>query len=198
MSITAVTTRQASQVRKLAIDKKVDRATFQVALDNGAFVRFLESLKASTSLASTFDLATGICRFAVDFGKTLEEMIAAGRYDWRNEDITAARFPIIGTGMVTVDAKLFHFGKDMSSDAVERELKAAGYRAATIAELLAFGATFPEVQRQFPVVALGSVGSVSGDRRVPCLRRWFVERNLDLRWRDDDWRGDYRFLAVRM
>ncbi len=149
------------------------------------------------SVAPALDFTTGICRFVVDFGKSLEEMIAAGCYDLKNDDITAARFPISGGGTVSVDAKLFHFNRTMTSDAVERELEAAGYRSATIAELLAFGASFPEVQRQFPVIALGSVGSVNGHRFVPCLIRLDAERYLDLYWHDLDWHDFCRFLAVR-
>ena len=148
-------------------------------------------------VAPVIDLATGICRFVVDFGKSLEEMIAAGKYDWRNNDITSARFPITGGGRVSVDAKLFHFNRTMTSDEVGRELDKAGYRSATIAELLAFGAAFPEVQRQFPVIALGSVGSVFGFRLVPCLRRRGAERNLYLSWHDGAWDDVCRFLAVR-
>lgn len=46
-------------------------------------------------------------------------------------------------------------------------------------------------------VAHGSVGSVNGNRNVPYLNRWNDERNLNLNWHDNDWNGDYRFLAVR-
>lgn len=150
-------------------------------------------------LAPAIDLATGICRFTIDFGKSLEEMIAAGKYDWRNNEITAARFPITGGGTVMVDGKLFHFNRNTTTDEVERELDKAGYRAATIAELLAFGASFPEVQRQFPVIALGSVGLVGGDRRVPYLHGHDAGRSLGLRWRDGvGWDDACRFLAVRL
>jgi len=38
---------------------------------------------------------------------------------------------------------------------------------------------------------------VGGDRHVPCLSRGASGRGLDLGWWDDDWVGDYRFLAVR-
>lgn len=148
-------------------------------------------------VAPVIDIATGICRFVVDFGKSLEEMIAAGRYDWKNDDITAKRFPRSGSGTVTVDAKLFHFNHTMTSDAVERELEAAGYRSATIAELLAFGAAFPEVQRQFPVVALGSVTRVFGYRSVPYLSGRGAGRRLNLSWSGLDWDVVCRFLAVR-
>lgn len=149
-------------------------------------------------LTPALDLVTGICSFIVDFGKSFEEMVAAGRYDWSDPNFTPERFPIVGSGTVATDAKLFHFGRDMKSDAVERELAAAGYRSATLAELLAFGAAFPEVQRQFPVIALGSVSWVGGVRRVPALGWRGAERRLDLPWNVHDWLGLCRFLAVRL
>ena len=41
-----VTTAQLEAVRKMAREKKVGRAAFQAALDNGSFARFLDQLKA--------------------------------------------------------------------------------------------------------------------------------------------------------
>lgn len=200
MTNKGVTRGQALQTRKMAIDKGVHRDAYQSALDDGTLARFLDTIKERKSgngVQPTIDLATGICRFTVDFGRSLEQMIADGHYDRRNNDITAARFPISGSGKVRVEGKLFPFNRYMSSDQVERELDAAGYRVATIAELLAFGASFPDVQRQFPVVALGSVAMVCGYRYVACLGRDGARRSLHLGWRDDDWRDCYRFLAVR-
>ncbi len=173
-----------------------------LATDKGAadMERLVEAVlnAFAAPLAPVIDLATGICRFTVDFTKTLEEMIAAGKYDWRNNVITSQLFPIVGNGTVVVDAKLFHFGRSTTSNEVERELETAGYRSATIAELLAFGASFPEVQRQFPVIALGSVTKVSGGRSVPCLVRHGAERSLDLDWRGRVWGDACRILAVRI
>lgn len=121
---------------------------------------------------STIDPATGICSFAVDF-------------------------PVSGGEMVVVDAKLFHFNCTMTSDAVERELEAAGYRSAVFAELLAFGAEYPEVQRQFPVIALGSVAEADGVRCVPVLGKDGTARTLFRIRCDSDWFDACRFLAVR-
>lgn len=46
MSHKPVTTAQTECLRKMANDKKLSRAAFQAALDNGAFGRFLDQLKA--------------------------------------------------------------------------------------------------------------------------------------------------------
>ncbi len=53
MSYKPVTTPQTENLRKVANDKKVGRALFQQALDNGSFARFLDSLKADEQTGYT-------------------------------------------------------------------------------------------------------------------------------------------------
>lgn len=133
----------------------------------------------------------------VDYDKSLEEMIAAGRYDWKNSDITADRFPVKGKGKKKAEVELVHFNRDISSEDAIAEMDKLGLRPATIEELLAFGAANPDIQRKFPIVALGSVAEVSGSRFVAYLRRVWSERSLSLGWFAFDWNPDCRFLAVR-
>jgi hypothetical protein len=151
----------------------------------------------------------------VDYGtekklRTLEEMIVAGRYDWKNNDITAKRFQITGVGQLEFEGKLFRFNRDISSDNAERLIKADDpvnpWNLGKIEHLLSFGEKFPEEQRKYPIVGLGSVAEVRGCRRVPYLRRLDSKRDLHrldskrdlgLGWRDDDWGALSRFLAVR-
>jgi len=143
-------------------------------------------------------LAENCYKVLVDYGQTLQQMIANGKYDYANSDITSGNFPMTGNGKQEVVVKLVHFGRDMASDAVLKEFEARGLRAATLPELLAFGATYPEKQRKFPIVALGSVWrDRDGDRRVPCLGRSGSERELDLSWADYGWSDYCRFAAVR-
>ena len=47
----------------------------------------------------------------IDYGKTLEQVLEAGKYDWVNSDVTPDRFPIKGTGVVEREAKIVHFGR---------------------------------------------------------------------------------------
>lgn len=137
-------------------------------------------------------------RVAVDYGQTLAQMIANGKYDNANSDINQNNFPVSSNGKQDVVIELVHFGRDMESEAVLKELDARGLRAATLPELLAFGASCPEKQREFPIVALGSVWrSRSGFRHVPSLGRYGSGRELSLLWFDDWWDDDCRFTAVR-
>jgi hypothetical protein len=73
------------------------------------------------------------------------------------------------------------------------------WRSATLAELLAFGAKYPDAQRKNPIVALASVAWVGGFRGVACLCEDGSGRCLSLRlgWWDDGWRSHFRFLRVR-
>jgi hypothetical protein len=101
-------------------------------------------------------------------------------------------------GSVEFEARLFHFDRFISSEkAIESITCNASWEPAKIEHLLAYGATCPEEQRQYPIIGLGSVAVVRGDRDVPCLRRIVAARGLGLRWWDDYWDGTYRFLAVR-
>ncbi len=137
-------------------------------------------------------------RIMVDYTKSLAEMITAGRYDWKNDDITEKRFPVKGEGTKEFVCELVHPNRGISSENALKEIEKSGkLRPATIEELLAFGATFPEIQRQLPVVALGSSAEVRGDCGVPCLLRDDSERILDLRWFERVWGDRFRFLAVR-
>lgn len=134
----------------------------------------------------------------VDYSRNLPEMTKAGRYDFASEYITAENFPVIGEGKAELEIVLVHFDREMESDDVLAEFEKLGLRAITLPELLAFGETHPEVQREFPIVALGSVwADPNGDRRVPYLGRWYGLRRLRLYWFESGWRDGCRFGAVR-
>jgi|SRR3989338_7706254 len=143
-------------------------------------------------------LAKNCYKVFVDYGQTLQQMIANGKYDYANSDITSGNFPTTANdGKQEVVVELAHFGRDMESDAVLKKFEARGLRAATLPELLAFGATYPEKQREFPIVALGSVRRRDVDRVVPYLNGDGSKRLLYLSWIDNRWNGRCRFAAVR-
>ena len=152
-------------------------------------------------------LAQTVLRYAAMFGNVrlvigdydvpLASMIAAGRYDYVNKNITAANFPITGTGKIVSVITLVSFHRDIGSDDAVAELAYLGFEPARIEHACAFGAQYPDVQRKFPIVFLGSVWEGPGAYRgVPCLLDWHEKRGLDLgywgRWSRDD-----RFAAVR-
>lgn len=134
----------------------------------------------------------------VDYSKSLADMILAGAYDWVNSDITSEHFPVKGKGKVELNPELVHYGQGMSSDEIVQDMDKRGLRPGTLAELLAFGAKYPDKQREFPIVALGSVWQVrDGNRFVAFLHSNDSKRKLFLNVWDGDWCGGYRFLAFR-
>ncbi len=130
--------------------------------------------------------------------QSLEQMIVAGHYDWSNSDITPGCFPITSEAG-EYEYKLFHFDRDIESDEAERLIEEAGsgWENAKNEHLLAFGSKFPEEQRKFPIVELGSVALVNGYRYVSYLDRYDSYRGLGLSRRDGWWYRYCRFLAVR-
>ena len=134
----------------------------------------------------------------VNYDLLLERMIEDGKYDWSNNDITANNFPMEGKVNVEVTIELVHFNRVMESDEVQKELDKQGLRPATLPELLAFAARYPDKQREFPIVALGSVWRSFGGRRdVPYLWSRSSGRGLGLSWLDRRWSILCHFAAVR-
>jgi len=142
--------------------------------------------------------AGGIYLVSVDYGRSVEDGVEAGQYDWSNSDITSRNFPTKRKGTAEVAVELVHFNRCISTEGALKNLDSMDMRPAEIHELLAFGEKYPDVQRKFPIVAPGSVWQYRhGDRKVPCLSRDGSGRDLDLRWIGDAWDELCRFAAVR-
>jgi hypothetical protein len=87
--------------------------------------------------------------------------------------------------------------RDASTDEVLAEMDRRGLRPALYEELLGFAEKYPDEQRKYPIVALGSEACVDGGRRVASLWHDGFGRCLCLGWVDGGWYGCCRFLAVR-
>jgi hypothetical protein len=149
-------------------------------------------------LVKSISVVQQTLKVIVDYTQPLAEMIKAGNYNWVNSDITAEHFPMKGEGKQEKEVFLFHFGKDMTSEQVIVEMEKRGYRPAKIEDLSALGVAYPELQKQFPIVALGSVWQGPlGYRHVPFLVWYGAKRDLYLCWFGYDWYECCRFLALR-
>ena len=155
---------------------------------------FRTMLKLNAVMPETF-------RMNVDYGLPLEAMIAAGHYDWKNGNLTGKLFPIKGDGIVEFEACLFHFNRVIESKDAIKAIKAADkdnpWSAAKVEQVLSFGAVCPEEQCKYPIIGLGSVAEIGGNRYVPVLWGYGSERGLGLDWFGSGWGGGCRFLAVR-
>lgn len=142
--------------------------------------------------------ASNLYPLTVDYSRSVADGIRAGHYDWVNQDITARHFPTEKSGCTRVLVELLHLDRNASAEEVLAEMEARGLRPADLHELLAEGEKYPEIQREFPVVALGSAWRGSGgDRRVPYIRRDGSRRLLGLGWTESAWDGHCRFAVVR-
>ncbi len=149
-------------------------------------------------MTTTTNAAVTTYPVTIDYRKPLDEMVKAGRYNYANPDITAEHFSIQGEGEVAVELVLVHFDHNIESDDAVAELNRLGLEPARLEHACAFGEKYPDVQRQFPIVFLGSVWSDAfGDRHVPCLDDWSGRRGLYLDCWVGEWGRDYRFAAVR-
>lgn len=132
-----------------------------------------------------------------DYNTSLAELVAAGNYDYVSPDITEEHFPV-GQGQPDIETFLVHFHRAMSSENVVSEMQHHDLRPATMPELLAFGAQYPNSQDEFPILALGSMWEDSNGYRRAGRIFWHPnDRRLDLGWDDDsEWNQLYHFLAI--
>ncbi len=134
----------------------------------------------------------------VDETKTVEDLVTEGKYDWSNSNVTSENFSCPENGTkIEKNIVLFHFGKEMTSEQVIAKMDKAGYRPGIIHELLALGIVQPDLQREFPIIALGSVCLLDGDLVVVDLVESAGERGLGLALFVHDWTAKCRFLGVR-
>jgi len=129
------------------------------------------------------------------FTISLASLIDLGKYDNVNPEIKEENFPIDGQIKLDEETRLFHFGKDMSTETVKEEMDKEGWKPATIWHLLFFGIKNPEEQKKYPIIALGSVW-----RGLVAVLYWYDidrRRRLGLSGLDCKWGGHCRFLAVR-
>jgi hypothetical protein len=134
----------------------------------------------------------------LDYCLTLEQMITAGNYGYANQSITAQEFPLTGKGKVEAEVILVHFNRVVMSDEAVKEMLDMGLNPGKIEHLLALGAEHPNLQKQFPIIYLGSSShKPNGERTVPCLGYWDNERVLSLDWCDRGWIDRCRFIGIR-
>lgn len=129
---------------------------------------------------------------------SLPDRISRGKYDSVNSDITEEHFPMSIVADYDVEYDLFRFNRDISSEDAIQEMERDGFRPAMLTELLALGEAQPGLQKQFPIIALGSVWRISSNcHHVPALHWDGGRRRLFLSWFESDWFTPYRFLGVR-
>ena len=136
----------------------------------------------------------------VNNGQSVEEAVKAGGYDWKSGYFTNEHFPSTCSGTENVSLHLVHFGREMTTEEALEELDGQNLQPATIGDLLALGANSDtrDLQRQFPIVALGSYWDGPYNcRNVPALLGDNNGRDASMFWIKRPWEEDMRFLAVK-
>lgn len=126
---------------------------------------------------------------------SLLELIALGNYNLANPDINPEHFPFDKSVNPYEETRIFYFNNhQMSRKGVAIEMGKEGWKPATIWHLLILGIKNPELQKHFPIIALGSVWC----ELVPCLFHENGKRILILYRRiGGGCDENCRFLAVR-
>lgn len=134
----------------------------------------------------------------IDYDKSAEEIMAAGKYDWVDGGVNSANFPPKQKGMAKIAVELLHFGWRISTPEAISKMEEMGYRPAELYEIAFLGKQHPDVQREFFIAALGSEWrDKKRNRFVPVLCALRGERHFRLSWGGGGWDGFFRFAAVK-
>ncbi|MEK7611754.1 MAG: hypothetical protein AAB407_00160 [Patescibacteria group bacterium] len=136
----------------------------------------------------------------VNYDLSVEAAVRLGRYDRVKSDIKSRNFSTKCSGLAEVAVGLIHLNRISSIYDVRDEISRMGYCPIGLYELLALGEHYPNLQREFPIVALASVWRVPGGchvREVPYLAGDSSDRSLGLRNLEASWPEFFRFAAIR-
>lgn len=109
-------------------------------------------------------------RFTVNYDLAVEDALKIGQYKWIDSNITSERFPTKREGVAEVAIELVHLDQLIAPGRAREELIMMNYYLVELRELIAFSAKYPNVQREFPIVALrsGCIGAYN-DSYFPLL-----------------------------
>lgn len=111
-------------------------------------MKFCEIYKVVVDYGKTY-------KVVVDYGKSIDEMIKAGNYNSQSyQPFDCYDIHVEGEGQHEVELVLVHANRKINSSEMMEELESLGLMPAKMEHLLAFGATYPEAQKQFKIVAL--------------------------------------------
>ncbi len=144
---------------------------------------------------------------AVDYDQRFSELISGCDYDYVGDDVAEKHFPtpldLVGKQLV-VSARLFDFSPrnnnpcaSIDSKEVVANMLKDGYRPAIPIELLSLVATYPTLQREFPIAALGSPWRRFLTSYVVHVYNFNKRSNLETRRLSDNWYPGCRFLGIR-
>lgn len=190
---TNLTSQQLTKLLSLLEQKQVTPMRFQAVMESGILADVFSqnaNLDDRDSIRASLRLWAGMpedMRFVTVGGMTFEERLEENggllaeseyrvvnlntRHDLMRKEFggTFARYEYGGyTESRQLLGKLFRFPQKIKPEDAVRTMQQDGFEPATLEELMAFGTTFPELQEEFWIYALGSV-FYWGVERVPAL-----------------------------
>jgi len=131
-------------------------------------------------------------------GRSTEELVAAGNYGYAHSCVTSDNFPVRSTSPTVREIVLLAFDREVSSEDAIAEVTRHDLARPEYEDALYFGAAYPDVQRERPVVFLHEPWlGFFGRRDVVCLWTNAGRRELGLVGFDDPRARDDRLAFVR-
>lgn len=150
-----------------------------------------DAVLAACDPARVFSIALG-------GGRSTEDLVAAGRYGYAHSCVTSDNFPVRplrarGRGLV-----LLSLGREVTTEAAVAEASLRGLDRPVYEDALHFGATFPDLALDRPVVFLHDPWfGFFGRRDVISLWQNAGRRELGLEDFEGPWAAHWRFAFVR-
>lgn len=146
-------------------------------------------------------------QLVVDYGrkigyiKALKREIDRCKFSRVSKKITPQRFPLSGkfnNKLITQNARVFNFHKNISSEEVIAIMKKYSYRPANLLEIVTFVQQHPLTGEKMSLISLDSIFiDKYGYRLVPIIRRGPDYYNLELFHLDGCWIKSDTFLGIR-
>ncbi len=155
-------------------------------------------LKKQSPFDATITKRDEVFNVTVNRNQTIADGITAGQYDWVHASINDSNFQCTCSGIESTEIILVHFNKVMDIEDVLLRLEKRNLCPADLRELLAIGEQFPDKQKQFIILALGSVWQDSeGIPYIQYLDWNDSKRRLGMDWPAHGWNRSGRFVALR-
>ncbi|MEI6238291.1 MAG: hypothetical protein WCP15_02005 [bacterium] len=132
------------------------------------------------------EIENSVYDITVNHNETLSQMITSAKYTGKNdfvsELITPANIPLYvsgGKGEEKIQISLIKLDKAMNNSDIPSFLGNKGYRPATVEELLAFSAKYPDMQKKYFITNISPV-TIAGYKFIIALTGDSDYRALDV------------------
>ncbi|MFA7049735.1 MAG: hypothetical protein WC164_01325 [Patescibacteria group bacterium] len=167
---------------------------------NLSLKKIIEIIDFSQKTGPIFD---SFAQFSLPINKekSLSDLLRDGKYNLIGNRIDSMNLE--KTKKKIVELKIFDLRqlkpRDSSSETICLTMKDQGFKASNFLELLHLGAIYPDLQRRFPIVALGSICiAAQGRIGVPYLTIRDYQRMISLNFFNYSWKPQYKFLGTKI